>query len=52
MDVIIGNSVSIPKFRFIYHFYGENGKSLALELASSEDTDIAVVDDFFLLLVS
>ena len=29
-DVLTGNSVSNPKFRFVYRFSGEHGKSLAL----------------------
>ena len=30
VDVLTGNSISNPKFRFVYWFSGENGTSLAL----------------------
>ena len=33
VDVLTGYSISNPKFRFVYQFSGENGKSLALLMA-------------------
>ena len=32
VDVLTGNSISKPKFCFVYRFPGENGKSLALTI--------------------
>ena len=37
-NVLIGNSVSNLKFRFIYPFSGENEKSLALDGGLNEPT--------------